>query len=396
MKRLHKTLAWQFGLGLAFVLLTAAQFNPLIPVAPGERGHAAIAILKTPATPAPPIVYVGALAVNLRADPSLSASVIAELPSGEMLMVLDTKVPWLKVRRPDGQEGWVNGSYLAPTTPVGAPTAAFPLSSATAAGNLSATPVSPLATGPAPTSGSTGGTTLRRGLYSMVAVPQLYVRSGPGLDYLTVASISRGTIVTVFARHRQWRYVRLPDGTLGWLNRTYLTEPAFGVPETNELAPAIGGQGGSGAATAPSAATIAPTPTVPPTPGGPSFVRPTPAGPSFCRGGDVFAGVHEPDRLVLISKCETVSGVVTELTFNPEDGDITFRLRVDPGYERFLSTGNYTHLRGFLQIELIPADQGSVYVPAVGQHVTVTGAWVKDTNNHDWSEIHPAWYVTKS
>lgn len=119
----------------------------------------------------------------------------------------------------------------------------------------------------------------------------------------------------------------------------------------------------------------------------------------------------------------TVSGTV-DCVRHEDDGDIHFGLRVDPAYRHLLTPANAFqqcpgHSGSHLVVEIIPqhghlpfltnsATVGGFQTPAapaVGQHITVTGPYVWDTNAlHDlaypgknvanWAEIHPAWNVT--
>ena len=55
----------------------------------------------------------------------------------------------------------------------------------------------------------------------------LNMRHGPGSQYATVASLPRGTALTLIAQDDQpgggiWLYARTPDGTEGWVLSDYL------------------------------------------------------------------------------------------------------------------------------------------------------------------------------
>ena len=75
-----------------------------------------------------------------------------------------------------------------------------------------------------------------------------------------------------------------------------------------------------------------------------------------------------------------------------DDGDIHIELRLDPGQESLLSSGN-ARVGGTLILEIIPWDRSRVLVPELGQRVEVVGPWVDDTA-HGWNEIHPAWWIS--
>ncbi len=142
-----------------------------------------------------------------------------------------------------------------------------------------------------------------------------------------------------------------------------------------------------------------------------------------CKWGPPLAGVYISARLKLIDRCETVSGTVDCYKFEP-DGDIHVRLRVDAPFVRLLEPANSLqicsgHAGPHLVVEIIPqrpqgilfrtnnADAGGFIdpsLPASGDHITVTGPYVIDTNSlhrilyqgraaENWAEIHPAWAI---
>lgn len=124
-----------------------------------------------------------------------------------------------------------------------------------------------------------------------------------------------------------------------------------------------------------------------------------------CRSGDLAggrteaSGVWTPARLRVLSTCVTVSGIIEALmpTSGPAvDGDFSFDIKVDAGYEWTLSLGSYVLKAGHLHIEVVPSDQPAVLANLTlvpGTHVQVTGVWVLDTDHGWFSEIHPAWSV---
>jgi hypothetical protein len=146
-------------------------------------------------------------------------------------------------------------------------------------------------------------------------------------------------------------------------------------------------------------------------------------GPGRCKPGPPLAGVYLPFRLHVKNGCVTVSGTV-DCVRHEDDGDVHVRLRVDRAYRRLLTPANAFqqcagHAGPHLVVEIIPqkghlpfvtnsASLGGFVTPVapdVGDHVTVTGPYVWDTNAlHDliypgknaenWAEIHPAWNVT--
>jgi hypothetical protein len=103
----------------------------------------------------------------------------------------------------------------------------------------------------------------------------------------------------------------------------------------------------------------------------------------------VLDGVYHPDRLQVIDACRHVTGTVIVTHFE-EDGDLHFDVRLDPPYKGMLMTNNYSEQHGALVVELMPRDHGHLPSAQAGDHVSITGAYVDDTQ-HDWAEIHPVW-----
>ena len=142
-----------------------------------------------------------------------------------------------------------------------------------------------------------------------------------------------------------------------------------------------------------------------------------------CKFGPPLAGVYFPSRLHVLNRCMTVSGVVDCFKVEP-DGDVHLRIRLDPQFSGLLKPANALqtcadHPGPHLVVEIIPqhpegllfrnndADAGGFidpHLPAPGEHVTVTGPYVIDTNilhrvlyqgraAENWAEIHPAWAI---
>lgn len=107
-----------------------------------------------------------------------------------------------------------------------------------------------------------------------------------------------------------------------------------------------------------------------------------------CRS-DPLAGVYDPWRLHLIAPCLTVTGTVELVKVEP-DHDWHVNLRLDPGQPRLTNWVNRLRKGGDLVLEVIPMDQPRIPAPSVGEHITVTGAYVLDLL-HGWREIHPVW-----
>jgi hypothetical protein len=111
----------------------------------------------------------------------------------------------------------------------------------------------------------------------------------------------------------------------------------------------------------------------------------------YCRSGNPMAGVYNPLRVRVLSKCEVASGVVEYVTLQ-ESGDQQIYVRLDPQYAKLLAMGNSDHPNALLVLEVIPEDQAAVPVPIVGQHISFVGPWVYDSENH-WNAIYPVWSI---
>jgi hypothetical protein len=106
----------------------------------------------------------------------------------------------------------------------------------------------------------------------------------------------------------------------------------------------------------------------------------------------VLDGVYHPHRLRVIDPCRHVRGTVVS-THSEEDGDLHFNIRLDSGATGMLMPNNYSEQHAALVVELMPRDHVYLPAPQVGDHVSLTGAYVDDTE-HDWSELHPVWAMS--
>lgn len=111
--------------------------------------------------------------------------------------------------------------------------------------------------------------------------------------------------------------------------------------------------------------------------------------------------VYNPERLEVIDKCKTVTGVIEESNVE-EDGDQHMLLKLDDGQEGLLTKKNIKKKQGDLVIEAVCANKATVrkvgntcegyinkiQIPELGKHVKVTGSLVIDSHN-GWAEIHP-------
>lgn len=113
--------------------------------------------------------------------------------------------------------------------------------------------------------------------------------------------------------------------------------------------------------------------------------------------------VYKPDRLQVLVKCKFVSGIVMAIR-GERDGDYHIALKPDKRYIGLLTPANTNLQGGNLVLEPIcshfPILQASakdicgnfrqtLYIPSVGQHISVMGSYVLDHDHSDWAEIHP-------
>ncbi|MGN6602718.1 MAG: hypothetical protein ACTHK8_09730 [Ginsengibacter sp.] len=111
--------------------------------------------------------------------------------------------------------------------------------------------------------------------------------------------------------------------------------------------------------------------------------------------------VYDPERLQIVDKCKTVTGIIEESDAD-EDGDQHMLLKLDKGQEDLLAKKNKKKKQGDLVIEAVCANKttlkkvgdicngytNKIEIPKLGDHVKVTGSLVIDTHN-GWTEIHP-------
>jgi uncharacterized protein YgiM (DUF1202 family) len=144
-------------------------------------------------------------AIFVRSGPGDGFDTIALLQEDETAEVVGTDEfgDWYEIRTEDGEEGWVAASVVE------------------------------LIGGQIVVEAAAATPTPRPGVTAEPGTPQLrltiniaHVRSGPGVDYPVVGSVSRGDAITVvgYADNGNWFNVQLPSGRWGWIGAT-VTEP---------------------------------------------------------------------------------------------------------------------------------------------------------------------------
>jgi hypothetical protein len=123
----------------------------------------------------------------------------------------------------------------------------------------------------------------------------------------------------------------------------------------------------------------------------------------------ISSHVYDAKRLKVLKSCITVSGTVALLEQNP-DGDLHLRLSLDPAYSNLINGNNVQYQESDLVVEIIcvgqityagaaPACQNYTNIipePNVGEHITVSGPYVLDLHDHNWTEIHPVYALSIS
>ena len=121
----------------------------------------------------------------------------------------------------------------------------------------------------------------------------------------------------------------------------------------------------------------------------------------------LWTHVYNPTRLEKLAACVSVKGIIEESSAD-DDGDQHFLLKLDAGQESLLNQRNTQKKNGDLVVEIVCANpvalakakaactgyRNTIAIPAVGAHVTATGAYVIDSHN-GWAEIHPVSILAK-
>lgn len=141
--------------------------------------------------------------LNVRTGPGTDYTAIGRVPQGATIIPEGRNAAgdWVLMHTPDNSlHGWVAAGYL-----IGLNLSALPLASGEVAAPAAAPASVPVGANQASTS---------------VA---LNVRSGPGMDYEKVTTLSYGTIVTIEDVSGGWSKIRTSAGVTGWVATQYLS-----------------------------------------------------------------------------------------------------------------------------------------------------------------------------
>jgi uncharacterized protein YraI len=158
---------------------------------------------------------VSAWKLNVRLGPGTGYPIVTTVSYRELLGLTGRTYDssWLRIRRDEGQQGWVSAYYMV-----------------VSAAHLSAVPIVD-GTQPSPEPPSSEIT-------GYVTAYRLNVRSGPGADYSPISMLREGQMLTLVGRNTSttWLQVNLPGGSQGWASAHYI-----GSPYMLEALPITGG-----------------------------------------------------------------------------------------------------------------------------------------------------------
>jgi uncharacterized protein YraI len=176
-----------------------------VPYDPAIAADLPIPLLDRPIVLPQPGYVLTQGAVNMRVEPNTNASVLTQVPAGEILSVLGESpdAAWLHVRRDNGESGWMFRELLAQN--LGAISAAYTL-----------TPLPPQRYGELGTRGQ------------IAAAGGVSLRSGPDQIFPTLMSLSEGQPVTLLARSPYSPWVKVDvGGAVGWVALITLDTQAY-------------------------------------------------------------------------------------------------------------------------------------------------------------------------
>ncbi len=144
------------------------------------------------------VASVNTGSLNVRTGPGMQYGSIATLPFGFGVQMLgrNSQGNWIRIALTNGVTGWVNVQFLfTQYNPNNLPVSDSPV----------AATVTPTAT--------------------VTGVLSLNVRIGPSTDNAVITTIPLGTRVFLLGRNYNslWAEIALPDGTVGWAERSSLT-----------------------------------------------------------------------------------------------------------------------------------------------------------------------------
>lgn len=147
-------------------------------------------------------VVVDTKILNVRTGPDTTFDKVGQVEEGQRLPVIGEDKGWYQVALVDGNTGWLIGDYVK----VGQETQNTSRQKENTSREVEIT-----------------GNTVN-------------VRSGPGTIYDKVASVEKGTKVTVLSTKTDWYQIKLASGVTGWI-ATWLAEPIQAGQTSTEIKP---------------------------------------------------------------------------------------------------------------------------------------------------------------
>jgi uncharacterized protein YgiM (DUF1202 family) len=138
------------------------------------------------------VVTVTWTSANIRSGAENEFPVLMTVNKGDKLTVIGERGEWFNVRLEDGKEGWINSRAVkrqeyAPEKPITS----------------------------APTTFSSGTTKILTWDFSAV-------KSAPGNNYSSIATVRKGDKLTIMEQSGEWVRVRLENGQEGWIRSEVL------------------------------------------------------------------------------------------------------------------------------------------------------------------------------
>jgi uncharacterized protein YgiM (DUF1202 family) len=171
--------------------------------------------------PSGPTASVRVSALNVRARPSLRATIRTVVTQGTRLVVLGHRRGWYRVALPNGAFGWVIGAGI------GMGAKARPEGRVIRRRKASASSSGALPIGHPPASRRTNIPTQVHTQGSVVVqVNGLRVHTAPSFGARLIGSVNRGQHLAVVSRTHRWIRVRLPDSSIGWISSQFVQLPS--------------------------------------------------------------------------------------------------------------------------------------------------------------------------
>jgi len=138
---------------------------------------------------------VTASSLNIRAGARADRDIVAKVSLGTKVTILDVLNGWYKVKLANGTVGWASSEYIT-------------ASSTTTSGSNTNT---------------NSNTTVSYPANGTVTATTLNIRAGARTDRAVVATVTKGTKVTVLDKLNDWYKVKLSNGTVGWASSAYVS-----------------------------------------------------------------------------------------------------------------------------------------------------------------------------